>query len=1590
MKSLRHIITGMTLCAVIPLQALTVGHLRTGHLANPIGIDTDTPVFSWVLSSDKRGVIQESYRITVATDRNMSNVVWDSGLIPSAESANVEAKGFIPQPSTCYYWQVSVTDNKGETARSSETACFETGLMDTGWSGAKWINARVTSVSPTTPDDSFNPADIKNYTVEADFEIERVAAGIIWGAVDHDNYYMWQFNIEKSPSKFRPHRWSGGNAACLDEKDVALERDRTYHLRIEVTDDGTTANTYLDDRLIDSRKGSFPYGDMGVRSAKAERDARYYETAYYDDFKVTANGATLFEDHFDVAGNFDNGRIVGGQLRVEGECYAWQNGFRPDTSVKNYTFEGKFTIDQVAAGICFAGIDDSHYYMWQFNIEKSQPMFRPHRWNGGAACLAEIPLTDKVGLAQGREYNVRIEVINNGTKALTYLNNVLIDEREGEFTYGKIGIRAAQGENDTRTYERAYYDNFVTRDADGNTLFSENFDNPGSIAFSEGDAIDGRFRVGAYSDIYSWAIDNSMIDPDLHYTVEADMTLVKDNAAIIFGRTGSVNYHMWAINTVNRQNPAIRRHVYAGSSTPVWSDSEFTNFTKSSLIGSEHHLKIEVQGNVITTSIDGSVVDVFKDTSGSLAVGHIGFRANTGSNEDERAYWDNVKVTVYNPDGSSKVIMDENFEGETTEFDDAELITVNGNRKLNMYSRNGDTRILENRSNGTPMFRKEFAVPSAIVSAKLYTTALGNYNVYINGERVANQREDGTMVYDELMPGWTDYRKKVFYMTHDVTHLVKEGGNAIGAQLSNGWWGGDVAHGVYGSPDLAFMGKLVISLADGSELTIVSDDSWRVSTEGPIKRGDIYHGETYDARDADGWATSGYDDSGWSKAGIDSQFKGTVTAYEGPVVCIREHLNLTPKVITVYDGVRDTGTTYGEINVISTTGNQPITLKKGQTAIFDFGQNFAGWVHFAVKGPRGTVMKMRFAEMLNDKGDASRGDDGPGGSLYTINLRNAKCLLKYTLAGDESGEEYHPSTTFFGFRYCEITATDDIMVTSLIGQVVGSDTEEGSSLHVNHDAVNQLYSNVIWGQRSNFLSIPTDCPQRDERLGWTADTQLFSLAASYNADVESFYHKWMGDMRDSQREDGAYPDVAPYCWVGYGQAAWGDAGIILPWNVYVMYGDKAIISENFESMERYMDFVANQAGGGYLYNGAGADSYGDWVSFEYTDRRYVSVAYYAYMADIMSRMASVLSEDSSDIYASKAEKYATLFGNIKKEFAQRYLDNGRLTIETQCALLLALRFNLLPDNAAVETAKATLRQKIESNGNKLSTGFVGTALINQTLSEFGLDDLAYTLLLQRDCPSWLYSVDQGATTIWERWDSYTIENGFHKDVTMNSFNHYAYGAVAEWMYRYMAGISPDLENPGFSHILLRPTPDNAAQLNNRQRITEVDAEFASAYGRIASAWSRDDNGALTYRVTVPANTTATVYYPMANGQSDVFEGSSKASEADGVEALGIIDGKAVFNIGSGSYVFSPSGMSSIEDVTATDDNISVYPNPATDIVTVDTVNEIKNVTLYDISGINHNVSRDGNKVNVSNLIPGMYILVVNTDERTIATRLIKR
>ena len=755
-----------------------------------------------------------------------------------------------------------------------------------------------------------------------------------------------------------------------------------------------------------------------------------------------------------------------------------------------------------------------------------------------------------------------------------------------------------------------------------------------------------------------------------------------------------------------------------------------------------------------------------------------------------------------------------------------------------------------------PVFMKTYHFSKKVKSVIIKSSALGVYTLSVNGADIDNE---------ELKPGWTDYRKEIFQQTHIVpASLIKNDSLSIYAQLSNGWWIGGITRGVYGKNNRhAFNCSIQVSYADGTEECLMTDTTWLCATDGALILGDIYDGETYDARKMP---------KQWRNVVVNHDAKGILVEEFGPKVQIRDKkLWKYPKEICIYEGRIQTGTTYGKINELyrfpakgktsKPNTNRWIRVKRGQTLLIDFGQNIVGWIQFTAKGKRGTEMTWKFGEMLNYNGDAARLDKGPAGSLWTYNLRSAKATLRYIMSGNDT-ETYHPRHTYFGFRYAELTVTDDVDIrTDIAGQIVGSNIKEWGTFECSNNDINQLYSNVWWGQRGNFISIPTDCPQRDERLGWTGDTQIFSTTALYNSDAKDFYRKWMRDMRNGQREDGAYPCTAPAAnmW-GYGGSAWGDAGVIVPWNVYVMTGDIQILSENYESMKRWMKHCSEQSEGQWKHIGAETD-FGDWLAYKEVEKRYVSYSYYAYTSALMAQIATILHQYED------AQNYAKLHEDIVAEFQNRYITNGEINTgkDTQTAYLLALHFQLLTADQRPAAIEA-LRKNIEENGYRLSTGFVGTGILMTTLTECGLSDIAYRLLLQRKNPSWLYSIDQGATTVWERWDSYTKAEGFHKhEWNMNSFNHYSYGAVVEWFYSTILGIRPDISSPGFKHIILNPQFGGG--------LTWAKGGTHSPYGHIEAKWKLLKNGTYKYTVTIPKGTTATLYN---RGDSIHMNGNGKS------------------------------------------------------------------------------------------------------------------
>ncbi|MDP2335965.1 MAG: glycoside hydrolase family 78 protein [Bacteroidota bacterium] len=749
------------------------------------------------------------------------------------------------------------------------------------------------------------------------------------------------------------------------------------------------------------------------------------------------------------------------------------------------------------------------------------------------------------------------------------------------------------------------------------------------------------------------------------------------------------------------------------------------------------------------------------------------------------------------------------------------------------------------RSKPSQYFRKDFTSGKKIKSARVYVTSLGLYQLFLNGKKVST---------DLFTPGWTSYKNRIQYQTYDVTSMIQQK-NSIGAIVGDGWYRGNIGwgnqNGYYGSK-LALLTQLQLTYTDGTSETIGSDESWKV-TRGPIILSDIYNGETYDARkEMSGWSNAGYDDSPWGKVSVLDQSKKILIAPQGVVV----------KAIQEIKPIKLINTPAGE-------------------TVFDMGQNMVGWVKLRVQGKKGDQVTLKFAEVLDKEGN-----------FYTANLRSAKATDVYILKGE--GEEiYEPHFSFHGFRFVKIEGiSGQPALDQITGVVIHSDMKPTGTFACSDPMINQLQHNIQWGQKGNFLDVPTDCPQRDERLGWTGDAQVFSMTAAYNFNVAAFYTKWLRDLAADQLPNGIVPHVIPDVLKGSGGAtAWADASIVVPWTTYLVYGDQRILEVQYPSMKAWVEYMTSRAGDDFLWTG---DShFGDWLAFATTRSDYpgattekdlIATAYYAYSSGLLSKIAAIIGK-TEDV-----EKYSKLSADIKKAFNKEFVTPaGRLVSHTQTAYSLALAFDMLPENL-IPKAATYLAEDVKKFGH-LTTGFVGTPLLCKALSSEGYDDLVFMLLNRKKYPSWLYPITQGATTIWERWDGQKPDGTF-QDVGMNSFNHYAYGAIGEWLYRYVAGMDIDPEIPGYKHILLAPHPGGG--------LTNADAEFTSLYGKVKSAWKLEGND-FVYEVTVPANTTATVTLPAAKQEQVTV--NSQPVQATLKVSMKQTDKGVSLNIGSGSYTF---------------------------------------------------------------------------------------
>jgi alpha-L-rhamnosidase len=771
------------------------------------------------------------------------------------------------------------------------------------------------------------------------------------------------------------------------------------------------------------------------------------------------------------------------------------------------------------------------------------------------------------------------------------------------------------------------------------------------------------------------------------------------------------------------------------------------------------------------------------------------------------------------------------------------------------------------QSQPAPLLRSTFELKGAVKAARIYVTSLGLYELHLNGQRVGDA---------QLTPGWTSYDRRLLYQIYDVTDLLCEGDNALGAILADGWYRGWLGfsgnRNTYGDR-LALLLQLHITYADGSQEVITSSDAWRATT-GPIRMADLYNGETYDARmEQTGWASPGYDDRSWQSVRQLDQSKDMLVAQVGPLVKRQQEIH--------------------PVQIIHTPA--------GET-VYDFGQNMVGWVRLSVQGTAGTTVTLRHAEVLDQQGN-----------FYTANLRAARQTFQYTLkgAGDQGGlETYEPRFTFMGFRYVAVDGyPGEPELDSLTGIVVHSEIPSTGTFECSNPMINQLQHNIVWGQKGNFVDVPTDCPQRDERLGWTGDAQVFIRTACFNRDVAGFFTKWLCDLAVEQHPNGVVPMVIPDPmgrpsarrrpgFAGGGSSAWADAAVICPWTIYLCYGDIRILEQQYDSMVGWVDYMREQAGDKYLWTSG--FHFGDWLDYRgrgpmatapITDKELIATAFFAYSTSLLQQTAQVLGK------AEDAAKYADLLTKIKAAFVTEFVSpGGRVGSNSQSSYVLTLYFDLLPE-ALRPKAAARLAEEVRKFGYHLTTGFVGTPYLCHVLSRFGFTDLAYELLNQESYPSWLYPVKKGATTIWERWDGIKPDGSF-QDEGMNSFNHYAYGAIGDWMYRVVAGIDTDSRQVGYRHVLIQPQPGGG--------LTHVRAALDSMYGEIVSAWQLSDTS-FCMQVTVPPNTRATVRIP-ADDLAQVTESGQPLNQVTGLISAQAHEDVVVIETGAGQYDFVSTGL----------------------------------------------------------------------------------
>lgn len=962
-----------------------------------------------------------------------------------------------------------------------------------------------------------------------------------------------------------------------------------------------------------------------------------------------------------------------------------------------------------------------------------------------------------------------------------------------------------------------------------------------------------------------WIASNKMqLSPyRFDYAIEYDVETAKPGPAkFIFGAPQEDCYVFVMLDTRDSAKVMLGNALY--NKETVQHTLNVSNIIPPADATKKHHIRLEVRGGGnydVKVSLDGRVISQGNQTSINCmrdSIGRpqarlfgIGYRQPQGFD----AVFSNIKLLNYKWDN---LVLNS----------DPKTYNAKGDDKAVLWMPSSDIN--------APIMRKNVNVTKVVKRARLYATARGAYWFYINGQRVG----DGY-----LNPGWTDFRHRIMYNTYDVTQMLRQGNNALGIELGHGWfcddfgWAGAMWGDQYGYKPSA-LAMIKVEYTDGTNETFVTDNTWKVYNGGPLYVNNLYHGVIYDARrEVDGWKEPGFNDAAWEKVAIlpPPPASTEIQGYVG--LEIKNNITLTAKKMT----------------------------RIGNRFIYDMGQNFAGVPRLKnMKGRKGQTITIHFAEMLypetvpeNPRAPLTREHyERNKGQMYMDNYRSAISTDYYTFRGAPEGETFEPPFTQHGYRYVSIDGLDSpLPLEDVEGIVLESVGEQISRYETSNADINQLFNNIVWGQRGNFLAVPTDCPQRDERLGWTGDANVFCRTSTYNMMTGPFFNRWFYTLRDQKSESGDvggyYPSLggtkegAPRSGFERG-CGWSDVTITVPWEMYQQYGDLEFVERHYGAMKDYMKFLESQAKD-YIY--PDAFYWGDWLAPVPTNISMLSTAYFGYDARLMREMAKALGKTDDAVY------YDKLYRNISRAFCNYFFDSEGYTIEgnhegtprmdTQTSYLLPLAFLELPEDLQQKAVKHLL-EAIKRSNYHLQTGFLGTPLLCNVLSNFGHNDIAYRLYTQTEYPSWLFPVKQGATTMWERWNSYTIKEGFG-EVSMNSFNHYAYGAIEEWIMSHNLGIQRDENRPGYKHILMQPKIDDTFSF--------VKGGFRSVYGDISSAWEIKPSGT-EIEFTIPANTTATFTLPVSSMDNLKLKKGKK-----GVSSKSFDDGKAVYELKSGTYKF---------------------------------------------------------------------------------------